>query len=95
MLTSRQAGEIWGLVVNEALQADCGVVVSEAVGSNVDFGSLERVRTIPVGSAQALAAALEQLASYPRDFDWAVAALSSYGIEAAAQNLATAIAELP
>jgi len=95
VLPSRQAGETWGLVANEALQAGCGVVVSEAVGSSVDFGSLERVRTIPVGSAQALAASLEQLASYPRDFDWAVSALSSYSIEAAAQNLATAIAELP
>ena len=95
VLPSRQAGETWGLVANEALQAGCGVVVSEAVGSSVDFGSLERVRTIPVGSANALAAALVQLAPYSRDFDWAVPALSRYSIEAAAQSLANAIAELP
>ncbi len=95
VLPSRQAGETWGLVANEALQAGCGVVISEAVGSSADFGSWERVRTIPVGSARALAASLEQLSSYPRDFDWAAPALSRYSIEAAAQSLASAIAQLP
>jgi glycosyltransferase involved in cell wall biosynthesis len=94
VLPSRRAGETWGLVVNEALQAGCGVVVSEAVGCAADFGGLERFRTIPVGSAQHLAEALTELACYPRSFDWAAEGLVNYSIEAAAQALATAIAEL-
>lgn len=94
VLPSRRAGETWGLVVNEALHAGCGVVVSEAVGCAADFGGWERFRTIPVGSAQHLAGALTELASYPRSFDWAADGLKAYSIEAAAQALATAISEM-
>lgn len=94
LLPSRQAGETWGLVANKALQAGCGVVVSEAVGCASDFGSWERFRTIPVGSPQALAQALAELASYPRDFNWAAESLQNYSIDAAAQALASAIGEL-
>ena len=94
VLPSRRAGETWGLVVNEALQAGCGVVVSEAVGCAADFGDWERFRTIPVGSAQHLAEALTDLACYTRSFDWASDGLVNYSIEAAAQALATAIAEM-
>jgi glycosyltransferase involved in cell wall biosynthesis len=95
VLPSRRAGETWGLVVNEAMQAGCAVVVSEAVGCAADFGDWERFRTIPVASAPHLAQALNDLACYPRSFDWAAEGLKNYSIEAAAQALATAIAELP
>ena len=94
VLPSRHGGETWGLVVNEALQAGCAVVVSEAVGCAADFGCWERFRTIPVGSAQHLAEALTELATYPRSFDWAAEKLKNYSIEASAQALAKAIAEL-
>ena len=94
VLPSRRAGETWGLVANEALQAGCGVVVSEAVGCAADFGSWERFRTIPVGSATHLANALEDLSRYPRSFSWASEALQDYSIEAAAQAFAGAIQEL-
>jgi glycosyltransferase involved in cell wall biosynthesis len=94
VLPSRRAGETWGLVVNEALQAGCAVVVSEAVGCAADFGSWERFRTIPVGSAPHLAQAITELARYSRSFDWAAEGLKHYSIEAAAQALASAIAEL-
>jgi glycosyltransferase involved in cell wall biosynthesis len=94
VLPSRRAGETWGLVVNEALQAGCCVVVSEAVGCSADFGSWERFRTIPVGSAPHLADALTELVSYARSFDWAAEGLKAYSIEAAAQALATALAEM-
>lgn len=94
VLPSRRAGETWGLVVNEALQAGCAVAVSDAVGCSADFGSLERFRTIPVGSEQNLAQALIELAQYPRSFDWAREVSRQYSIEAAAQAFATAIAEL-
>ena len=94
VLPSKQMGETWGLVVNEALQAGCAVVVSDAVGCAADFGGWERFRTIPVGSPQHLAQALTELATYPRSFDWAAEGLKNYSIESAAQALATAIAEL-
>lgn len=95
VLPSRQAGETWGLVANEALQAGCGVIVSDAVGCAADFGSWERVRTIPVASAKALALAILHIAGYPRSFTWATEELKAYSIEAAAQALAVAMDELP
>jgi glycosyltransferase involved in cell wall biosynthesis len=95
VLPSRRAGETWGLVVNEAMQAGCGVVVSDAVGSSADFRDWERFRSIPVGSPKALAMALNDLAVYPRSFTWAADRLKDYSIDAAAQALAAAIAELP
>lgn len=95
VLPSRRAGETWGLVVNEALQAGCGVVVSEAVGCSADFGGWQRVRTIPVGSAPHLASAIEELAAFSRDYGWAAKGLQEYSIEAAALAFATAIHNLP
>ena len=94
VLPSRRAGETWGLVVNEAMQAGCAVVVSEAVGCAADFAGWQRFRTIPVGSAPQLALALEDLAAYPRSFDWAADGLRNYSIDAAARALAGAIIEL-
>lgn len=94
VLPSQRAGETWGLVVNEAMQAGCSVIASEAVGCTADFGTWERLRTIPVGSAHGLARALEELSTYERSFDWAIEPLKNYSIEAAAQAFASAIAEL-
>ena len=94
VLPSRRAGETRGLVANEAMQAGCAVVVSEAVGCAADFGSWERFRTIPVGSASHLASALVDLSRYPRSFTWASARLQGYSIDAAAQAFAVAVREL-
>ena len=91
VLPSRYAGETWGLVANEALQAGCAVVLSEAVGSSREFGSWKRVRTIPVGNAAALAEALESLAVFPREFCWARPGMKAYSVAAAARGLASAI----
>lgn len=91
VLPSRRAGETWGLVANEAMQAGCAVVVSEAVGCAANFGGWERFRTIPVGSASHLASALVDLSRYPRSFTWASTGLQAYSIEAAAQSLAIVI----
>ena len=44
VLPSRRMGETWGLVANEAMQAGCGVIVSDAVGCSEDFKSWERFR---------------------------------------------------
>ena len=93
VLPSRRMGETWGLVVNEGLQAGCSVVVSEAVGSNRNFGGWERVRVIPVSDAARLSRAIEELAALPRDFDWAREALRDYSISAAADSILLALCE--
>jgi glycosyltransferase involved in cell wall biosynthesis len=91
VLPSRRMGETWGLVVNEALQAGCAAVVSEAAGCSREFGAWERVRVIPVGDAPALAASIEALSGYPRDFNWAAELMKDYTIEAAATAIAAEI----
>jgi glycosyltransferase involved in cell wall biosynthesis len=92
LLPSRRAGETWGLVVNEALQAGCGVIMSEAVGCAPEFRKWERVRVIPVGDAPAAARAIAELAKWPRDFDWCADAIRRYSVEEAAAALARQIA---
>jgi glycosyltransferase involved in cell wall biosynthesis len=94
VLPSKRMGETWGLVVNEALQAGCGVVVSDAVGCGEDFKTLERFRIIPVGDARRLAEAVVQLSLFNRDFNWARPYLSNYSVESAAAALAAGIDEM-
>ena len=89
ILPSRRMGETWGLVVNEALHAGCGVIVSEAVGSHREFGTWERVRVIKEGDAAACAAAIETLAKFPRSFDWCEKAMEQYTVRAAAAAIAS------
>jgi glycosyltransferase involved in cell wall biosynthesis len=91
ILPSRRAGETWGLVVNEALQAGCGVVMTDAVGCHREFGRWDRVRVIPVGDAAACAHAVRELARFPRASDWCVEAMQPYSIDAAAQAIAARI----
>jgi len=80
--------ETWGLVVNEALNAGCGVVVTKAVGCQVEFAMLERVRVVETGNADALAAGIAGLAGYTRDFDWAAEHMEKYSSQAAAKGIA-------
>jgi glycosyltransferase involved in cell wall biosynthesis len=91
VLASWRMGETWGLVVNEALQAGCGVVISEAVGCGVEFANLPRVSRVPVGSPSLVAEAIARLAEFPRDFECARAALAPYSVTSAAKGLAQAI----
>ena len=94
VLPSRRMGETWGLVVNEALQAGCSVVVSEAVGCGADFGNLERFKNIPIGDSAKLVDAVVQLSRFERDFGWAREFMANYTIEAAALALAEGIDQL-
>jgi glycosyltransferase involved in cell wall biosynthesis len=92
VLPSRRMGETWGLVANEAMQAGCAVIVSDAVGSGADFKSWERFRIFKEADAKALAATISDLSTFQRDFNWAKAGLSDYSIE----SIATAfLSELP
>ena len=95
VLPSRREGETWGLVVNEALQAGCGAVVSKAVGCAVEYSHWERVRIITPGNAAELARVLEELAVFPRKFDWAREAMNAYSSERAAEGLAAEVRLLP
>lgn len=88
VLPSRRMGETWGLVVNEALHAGCGVIVSEAVGCHPEFGDWERVRVIEEGDASSCAKAIGELANFPRSFDWCEQAMESYTVRAAATAIA-------
>ncbi len=93
-LPSRRAGETWGLVVNEALQAGCGVIISNAVGCHREFGGWERVRVIPDNDATACAKALSDLSRFPRSFDWCLTEIEQYSTAAAARAIAEAIDRL-
>lgn len=88
VLPSRRMGEAWGLVVNEALQAGCSVVITDAVGCYREFGDWERVRVINVGDALALAASIENLSKVSRSLDWANERMKDYSNDAAASALA-------
>lgn len=94
VLPSRQAGETWGLVVNEALHAGACVVISDQVGCSADFANFERLRIISQRDSAGLASALHGLSSYERDFDWAQELLSPYSLQHVAHVLASAIDEL-
>jgi glycosyltransferase involved in cell wall biosynthesis len=94
ILPSRRAGETWGLVVNEALQAGCGVIMTDAVGCHPEFEKLERVRVIDDGDAAACAQALRELSRFPRSFAWSAEIMKTYSVEAAAAALARQIEAL-
>lgn len=91
VLASRQAGETWGLVVNEGLQAGLPVIVSNAVGSSEDLGSLPHVQVIDTGSVDQMAAAIQSLAGLPRDFQRYAEAMSGYSMENAGRIIADAV----
>lgn len=86
--------ETWGLVVNEALNAGCGVVVTKAVGCQHEFAQLPRVRVVATGNARELAAGITELCGFERDFDWAEEAMRPYSSEAAAQGIASGLKKL-
>lgn len=88
VLPSRRMGEAWGLVMNEALDCGCGVIMSRAAGCHPEFGHWERARVIQEGDAQALATAVQTLATYERDFNWAAPQMQAYSTEAAARAMA-------
>ncbi len=84
VLPSRKMGETWGLVVNEAMQAGCGVIVSDAVGCSADFHSWDRFRIFKEGDAVGLSACVADLAKFSRDFEWATKKMKAYSIGSAA-----------
>jgi glycosyltransferase involved in cell wall biosynthesis len=90
------AGETWGLVVNEAMACGRPAIVSDAVGCVPDL--IDEGRTgfsFPVGDTSALADRLESIATMYRDgFDFAAATaakMNKYSLEAATQATIEAV----
>lgn len=86
VLPSCQMGETWGLVVNEALMAECRVVISRHVGCHADFRALPSVRVFD-GSVSDLLRALRDLPPVSATCGQR-AFMRDYSIEAAAHGIA-------
>ncbi len=89
VLPSRQAGETWGLVVNEALMAGCRAIVSHHVGCHADFQDLPGVRVFD-GTSADLAEVLmhpPEAAHEARQREF----MQAYTIRAAAAGIARAM----
>jgi glycosyltransferase involved in cell wall biosynthesis len=92
VLPSRQMGETWGLVVNEALLAERRVIVSQFAGCHADFAQAPGVRVFD-GTTEGLTAALRQLLPTPprgvqREF------MRHYSVSAAAEGIASAMGSI-
>lgn len=87
VLPSRLMGETWGLVVNEALQAGCSVVVSDAVGCGGDFKSLERFRIFRTNDEVDLSHKIRELAKFERDFDWCEDIMQKYSLQTTVESI--------
>jgi len=87
ILPSRRMGETWGLVVNEALQAGCATIVSNAVGCSADFKNFDNFLIFNEGDAADLAKCIADLSKIKRDFNWAFNFLKPYSIDISATNI--------
>jgi glycosyltransferase involved in cell wall biosynthesis len=94
VLPSRRAGETWGLVVNEALQAGCSVVMSDAVGCHREFGEWPFCRVFKEGNTRSLAEMIDELINRPfPSRRWARPAIGGYSVNAAASAIARVITQ--
>ena len=89
VLPSRQMGETWGLVVNEALSARRRVIVSRFAGCSADFVEAPGV-TVFDGSVKGLAEALQNIPRVP-PAEALNAFMQRYSVRAAAEGIASAM----
>lgn len=94
VLPSLRMGETWGLVANEAMQAGCGVIVSDAVGCGADFKDWERFSIFKEKDAEQLANCIKVQSQFQRNFHWAEELLTDYSIEKIAQTFIKELATL-
>ncbi|MEL6943951.1 MAG: glycosyltransferase family 4 protein, partial [Bacteroidota bacterium] len=66
VLPSRQMGETWGLVANEAMHAGCSVIVSNYVGCGENFKTWERFETFQDDDIEELTQKVQLLMQYER-----------------------------
>jgi len=86
-LPSRQMGETWGLVANEALMAGKPVILSRHAGSSLDFEGLVGVRVIDPTPTN-VAEALKWLVSAPNG-ELVRNQMTDYTVMAASTSIAT------
>jgi glycosyltransferase involved in cell wall biosynthesis len=86
ILPSRQAGETWGLVVNEAMQAGLSIIVSRHVGSAVEFVGVPGFHVFD-GSASALAVSLAEVMTAATDAEARRRAIGKYSVSAAVDGI--------
>lgn len=89
VLPSSQAGETWGLVVNEAMQAGLPCIVTQQVGCAVDFKDFPTFQAIPQPEATSLAAAIANLIDLPREFERYASLMKSFSVEACGERIAS------
>jgi len=93
ILPSRQMGETWGLVANEAMQAGCSVVVSNFVGCCADFKTWERFEVFKDNDVQDLVKKVAYLMKNERDFNWANERLKNYSLKACIEQIVSHLEE--
>lgn len=86
-LPSQRAGETWGLVMNEAMQAGLPCIATDAVGSTVDFAGVPNFQVIPIGDSTAMARSIAQLININRDFARYNDVMKNFSTDAAASNI--------
>ncbi len=90
--------EPWGLVVNEAMNGECAIVVSDECGCAPDLVPPECGRVLPAGELAPLAAALSELLANPqlcRSLGQAAAQhVRGWGLEASVRGLRGALQAL-
>jgi glycosyltransferase involved in cell wall biosynthesis len=91
ILPSRQMGETWGLVANEALLAGKPIILSKNAGSSVDFKDFPGVQVIDP-TPEAVAKAFLHIKEMPSG-DTVRQAMSDYTIEAAVDAIVGKILE--
>jgi glycosyltransferase involved in cell wall biosynthesis len=89
VLPSRQMGETWGLVVNEAMLAGRQVIVSRFAGCHADFVNAPGV-TVFDGSVNGLVDALRHLPTAPAR-ELIGKFMRQYSVRAAAEGIASAM----
>ncbi|MGD1937788.1 MAG: glycosyltransferase family 4 protein [Cyanophyceae cyanobacterium] len=86
-LPSQRAGETWGLVMNEGMQAGLPCITTDAVGSATDFAGVPNFQVIPTGDGVAMARAIAQLIGIDRDFGRYSEVMKNFSTDAAASNI--------
>ncbi len=95
VLPSRQSGETWGIVCNEALECGCSLIISEYAGCSCDFSSLERVEVIDINSYNSFSEALIKLYNYKWDYKWCKEVISGkYSLQSVSKKLSNYIKKL-
>ena len=70
VLPSKQSGETWGIVCNEALECGCSLIISKYAGCSNDFFSFERVEIIDINNFITFSQALRKLSNFQWDSNW-------------------------